>query len=295
MNEIKALGGGLFEALAVAFRDEPDCDNEVFDELDHERLGLDSEPKFLPLHYQHGRDATIGRRRLARADYELIPKLGLKIRWRFEKPNDPYIRDISRLCSTGILAISSGSVFSEKRKLKDYTLVVRWPLHEVSLTPQACALSGRTKVSSVKSVETLDFVELKRLTTLSETELLREESQRQRHRVLGTLGEKCDGVSCCRECWLDQQRAQRENADATDRMIGAQRVARVDYEKLRDEAKIRLASLDHLGQEMERVIGEAQNAEQQRAQYNQSLWRRHAGNIHAAMSVREAMRRYDAR
>ena len=256
-SAIKSLGGGLYEAMAVALGDAPDCDLEVFDEnMGEEEFDLDRQ-KYLKLMFAHGQDPKIGKRRLAKADFEFLPRVGVKIQWRFEQPRDPVVRDIARLCDEGGMAISTAAVLTEKRKEARFTRIIRWPIYEASLTSSACAISGRTRVSAAKSAfESLSFDELVRRSGMSEIELLMEQSFEARHRALVTLGEKCGGT-CCAECndgWLQHQRESviRYNADIPER------IERRDVNLTASEAKAALKRAQDLFAKTEKYAAEVE-------------------------------------
>ncbi|HYW72103.1 MAG TPA: hypothetical protein VE961_13785 [Pyrinomonadaceae bacterium] len=252
---IKRLGDSHYEADAVVFGDEPDCDGEVFDPgMTLERLGLDDERKFLPLFFAHQQDPTIGKKRLAKASYELVPGKSLKIRWAFENPLDPQVRNIVKLCDEDAMAISSGANGGEKRKEQRFTRIITWPIFEVSLTSSACALSGRTRVTPAKDYESLSFAEMMRLCGLSEAQIMREQSNEVRHKALAALGEKCGCGSCgCgSDEWLAAERAKRVRYLASEGQLRDGR----DVKLTMQEARQRLHKAESLLAETEQYAAE---------------------------------------
>lgn len=185
---VKALSDNRFEAIAIKFHDAPDCVNDVFDYLDEEALGLNDGKKWWPLHFQHGGDEKVKGKRLAKASFEIDPFVGVKIRWSFENPYDPDVANIKSLCHSGCLAISSAGHPAERVQMKDYRLITRWPVVEVSLTNRACAISGATRVGGAKGLRSLSLAEM----------LLRHKSEELRHQTEAILSGECGSACACR-------------------------------------------------------------------------------------------------
>lgn len=196
-STVKSLGQGRYGGFGVPFGGAPDCDLDVFyPDMTLEDLGLDDGRKTIPIMFAHGQDKEVGKRRLARAAFELRPKQGLWVEWKFERTNDPVVSNIRSLADEGLMALSSSAAphMVHREAKGDFYLIKVWPVVEVSLTGSACCLTGQTKVEVLKDFEGLSLNEMVRRQGMTEAQLMREQSEEIRFRALRTLNEatKCE-------------------------------------------------------------------------------------------------------
>lgn len=257
---VKALGGGKFGGFGVYFTgpEEVDCDNEYFSsEMTLEDFEL-ADRKTIPILYAHGLDPKVGRRRLARASFELKPQ-GLWVEGRFAD-SDSVVTDIESLMAFGKVSYSSSACphMTEKERQGSVTKVKTWPIAEVSFTTHPCCAFG-TQATVLKAFETYSLSEEIRRMNLSPTQLLREQSEELRALAARHIDNgKCDG---------DWNRVQEEKyarfvADVEGKR--ARQEAHQDWIAMRAKAKDQLDRLDVLekqwGQIVDRAKAQARDA-----------------------------------
>ena len=230
-TEVKALGQGIYGGFGVPFGGAPDCTNDVFDTaMGLEELGCDDGRQTIPMLFQHGADSEVGKKRIAKAVFELKPE-GLWIEWKFANLSDPHVSNIRDLCDEGLMALSSGSVphMVVREPRADYYLIKQWPVAEISLTGSACCLSGATRVATLKDFDGLTLAEMNRRRGMSELALAREHNEELRYRVKKILGEP---LTECEEKWLRKQREKRvKTADGVKRQYDVS--VTIDYARER--------------------------------------------------------------
>jgi phage head maturation protease len=233
---VKSLGRGKFGGFGVYFTSESelDCDGEYF----HAQTDFDLEDrKSIPIMLSHGYDPKVGRKRLARASFELQPE-GLWTEFRFSL-NEPFVRDIETLIEDGKMSFSSAAVphMTVKKQIGHAKRIDVWPIGEISLTSSPCCAFG-TQARVLKAFETYSLQEEMRRRSLTETQLMREQSQEIRARVERTLS-LSDNPSTLGEQWKceERERYARFVSDA-----GERREARITAA----EARERLAKANEL-------------------------------------------------
>lgn len=132
-GEVKALGDGKVGGYLVRFssEDDPDLEGEYFTkDTDY------GEAESAPVHYQHGMDTKIGKRRIGKARHK-IDDFGV---WAEAQLNlrDEYEKFIYAMAEKGKMGWSSGTAnhLIERVPMKKATWIKSWPLGlDDTLTP----------------------------------------------------------------------------------------------------------------------------------------------------------------
>lgn len=135
--EVKALGNGRIAGYLVRFSGEsdPDLSGEFFTAA----TDFDTEfPGKTTLYYNHGIDATLGKRKLAKAEVK-ADEVGIWLEATLAM-RDEYEQALYRLAEEGKMGLSSGAAshLVEKKQAGAAVQILSWPLAEGSLTPTPC-------------------------------------------------------------------------------------------------------------------------------------------------------------
>lgn len=134
-GEVKALGEGRVGGYLVRFStdDDPDLSGEYFaPDTDF------GEAKTVSVYYHHGLDATLGKRKIGRAEIG-ADDVGVWIRAQLEM-RDSYEQSIYALAEQGKLGWSSGTAahVADREPTGKAVKIIAWPIVEASLTPTPC-------------------------------------------------------------------------------------------------------------------------------------------------------------
>lgn len=237
---LKALGEGKVGGYGVYFTSElqPDLDGEFFTKETNFEL---EDRTTLPLYFGHATDPVMKKQKLGKATFKqdeqgiwFDVQLNLRDRW---------LKKIYELAQQGKLSFSSGAIghLVEKVQKAGAVWLKTWPIGEMSFTPCPAAPYG-TEVMALKFYREPSLKEMVRRSTLSDVELLREEGERIRERALATL----EGTPSP-DRWANYQVMRGANNSEG-------RVARVDWIKMRDEAKIELKKVAELLKEADALV-----------------------------------------
>jgi hypothetical protein len=155
---IKALGDGRVGGYLVRFTsaDEPDMTGEYFDR--HTDFGVKSWPISVPVHYRHGFDPVIGKRRLGFAEVKMDDD-GLWLEHQLEIA-DEHERKVAKLVQMRKAGLSSGALshLVHRQPAGKAVHLAYWPLGEASFTPDPAA-GGGTELRALKSLLDLPSID----------------------------------------------------------------------------------------------------------------------------------------
>lgn len=155
---IKAMGDGRFAGPLVTFSgpDQPDLAQDYFDATTD--FGIDGDAR-LPLYYNHGMDAKMGKTRIGSGEVKQTDA-NLWYEGQLNLRND-YEKAIYKLVEAGRLGLSSGAAshLVERKAVGKSFHIQQWVLAEASLTPEPCepthGVTALKDASSVKSFKSL--------------------------------------------------------------------------------------------------------------------------------------------
>ena len=155
--EIKALGDGRLGGYMVRFstKTDPDLTHDYFTKETTLRY-----PMELPVFYNHGLDAKMGKQEIGSAKVTRVDEVGAWAETQLAIANE-YAKAIYKMAEAGKLGYSTGSLphLVEREPVgKGVTFVKSWYVGELSLTPAPA--EPRNTVVSLKSLSNLDLAAL---------------------------------------------------------------------------------------------------------------------------------------
>ena len=157
-GEVKALGGGKFEAPLIRFGSAKSYDlaKDFFDATTDYWIDIPGKVVFL---YDHGQDDTLKATKLGggTVDLELRgsgPDAGVWMKGQLDMANS-FEAAIYKMAEMKKIGTSSGAVshLVSREKVDGVSHIKSWPIFEASLTPTPCEGRNFGKVTALKSVD----------------------------------------------------------------------------------------------------------------------------------------------